>query len=614
MLRRSKPNQPQDGEVVYRRIATEPTERPTGSKDPRLDPALLPLVAGFALLLLLILVLGNLSIRRIEETSSKALVMGESFAARNKLLLELRVALTRLDNEARDRMGAEARREIRPPLDLRLDTARNKVVDLQPQLDHLPLSELPKWRKFRDDLAAYVQLTRDKDAYVEHGFTTFRDVDTALNELVTDQAILQTQIFHDAEILQLSATRTIRMWNLFALVAGLAVAVATTWQVQRRFRQTRQSTEAARREREFSNQMLEGMVSAIAAVDRQDRIRSANTAFMHIFPRAAIGSSIHDEIAAPEAVKLLEAATASHVVVSTYRGRWDLNHEDGVVYYDVYSSPLEIDGEHGQILTLVDVTEATKAEAALRRSESLAAVGAAAAQLAHEIKNPLGSIRLGVEMLRQYTSSDEAEKTISLVERGIHHLNKLVVDVTQFSRRRDLDVGPADLQEVIESSIELVADRVREKETPIETKFHDAEIEGVWDSEQLREVFVNLLANAIDASDPRSPVEISVELIANEGGAHRLNHGLFSNGDRARIVITDHGSGIDQKAQSRLFEPFFTTKKRGTGLGLSIVRQIIDLHGGNIEVKSQPKKGTTFRIELPVQSASMEAEASRAKQ
>lgn len=601
MFRRSKKNQPQpEGQVVYRRLVPETTSRPPGPKEPRLDPALLPLVAGFALLLLLILVLGNLSIRRIEETSSEALVIGESFAARNKILLELRVALTKLDNEARDRMGAEARREIRPPLDLRLDTARNKAADLLPQLDHLPLSELPKWRKFRDDLAAYVELTRDKNRYVQEGFTKFRDVDAELNDLVGDLALEQTQILHRAEVLQLSATRTIRFWNLFALLAGLAVAVATTWQVQRRFRQTRQSTEAARREREFSNQMLEGMVSAIAAVDRQDRIRSANTAFMRIFPRAAIGSSIHDQIASSEAVQLLEAATASHVVVSTYRGRWNLDHEDGVVTYDVYSSPLEIDGEHGQILTLVDVTEATKAESALRRSESLAAVGAAAAQLAHEIKNPLGSIRLGVEMLRQYTSNDEAEKTISLVERGIHHLNKLVVDVTQFSRRRELELGPADLQDVIESSIELVADRVREKETPIETKFAAPPIHGNWDSEQLREVFVNLLANAIDASEPRSPVEISVELIANESRAPRFEAGVFSNGERARILISDHGSGIDQKAQSRLFEPFFTTKKRGTGLGLSIVRQIIDLHGGNIEVQSRPKKGTTFRIELPL--------------
>ena len=610
MFRRSKPEKPPEGAVVSRRIATEPPARPPASKESRVDPALLPLVAGFALVLLLILVLGNLSIRRIEDTSRETVNLGDSFAARSKILLELRVALTKLDNEARDRMGAEARREIRPPFDVRLDTARNGVANILPQLEHLPLSELPKWRQFRDDLQAYLEITRDNSKYVLGGFEQFHKVDAELNDLGTEVAKEQVQIFQRAEALQLSATRTIRLWNLFALLAGLAVAVATTWQVQRRFSQTRQSTEDARREREFSNQMLEGMVSAIAAIDRQDRIRSANTAFMRIFPRAAIGSSIHDEIASPDAVKLLEAATASHVVVSTYRGRWNLDQEDGLVTYDVYSSPLEIDGEHGQILTMVDVTEATKAEAALRRSESLAAVGAAAAQLAHEIKNPLGSIRLGVEMLRQYTSSDEAERTISLVERGIHHLNKLVVDVTQFSRRRDLDLGPADLQEVIESSIELVADRVRDKETPIETKFEEAPIQGVWDSEQLREVFVNLLANAIDASEPRSPVEVSVELVSKESGAGTFGSGTFSNGARARIVISDHGSGIDQKAQSRLFEPFFTTKKRGTGLGLSIVRQIIDLHGGNIEVKSQPKKGTTFRIELPLQSTSIEAQAS----
>src|SRR5204863_2717313 len=221
--------------------------------------------------------------------------------------------------------------------------------------------------------------------------------------------------------------------------------------------------------------------------------------FLHIFPNASVGSSIHDRIASPEGVKLLEAATASHVEAATYRGRWRLS-EDGVAgTFDVYSSPLEIDNERGQILTLVDVSDAAKAEAALRRSESLAAVGEAAAQLAHEIKNPLGSIRLGIEMLREHAVSEDATKTISLVERGIDHLNKLVVDVTQFSRRRKLEASEVDLRELIDSSIELVADRVRDKQTPIEKNYAADDIRGRWDPEQLREVFVNLLGNAIDA-------------------------------------------------------------------------------------------------------------------
>ncbi|PYS84732.1 MAG: hypothetical protein DMF70_05055 [Acidobacteria bacterium] len=361
------------------------------------------------------------------------------------------------------------------------------------------------------------------------------------------------------------------------------VVVATIWHVQRRFRQTRQSAEVARRERGFSTQMLEGMVSAIAAIDRHDRIRSANTAFFQIFPEATIGASIHDRVASPAGLKLLESVTASHVDTATYRGRWNLAIDGGAATFDVYSSPLEIDKERGQILTLVDVTEAAKAEAALRHTESLTAVGEAAAQLAHEIKNPLGSIRLGIEMLREYAVNDDAVRTITLVERGIHHLNKLVVDVTQFSRRRQLERSEVELQELLDSSLELVEDRIREKETPIERNYSEDPIRGSWDDEQ-----------------PKAPVRISTELLDSGARLATIDSAGAPAKARARIVITDHGSGMDAKTRGRLFELFFTTKKRGTGLGLSIARQIIDLHGGSIEVESEPGKGTTFRIELPL--------------
>jgi signal transduction histidine kinase len=601
MASKPKSKRPADGEVVYRRVLpVDPTHSSAGDSERRFDPTLLPLIAGFAILLLLILVLGNLSVGRLEDTSRETLQLEQSYAARANLLLQLRVALTRLDNEARGRMEASARHELTPPFDMRLNTAQGKAADLLPQLDHLPLSRMPSWRAFRDDLAAYIDITRDSNRYSQHGYAKFRDVNEELNGIINNLPNEQEQVFFRIDAMQKLATRSIRTWNVFALFAGLLVAVATIWQVQRRFRQTKQSTEAARREREFSNQMLEGMVSAVAAIDRSDHIRSANAAFFRIFPQASIGLSIHDQVASPEGVKLLEAVTASHVEAATYRGRWNLS-EDAAGTFDVYSSPLEFDGEHGQILTLVDVTEAAKSEAALRRSEALAAVGEAAAQLAHEIKNPLGSIRLGVEMLRDHVISDDALRTISLVERGIQHLNKLVVDVTQFSRRRQLDVAEADLHQLIDSSIELITDRVREKETPIEKSFAPEPIRGAWDDEQLREVFVNLLGNAIDASEPKSPVKISTEIVETDsksiGAPGRMR------GERVRILITDYGSGMNRKTQARLFEPFFTTKKRGTGLGLSIVRQIIDLHGGSIEVESAPGTGTTFRIELPVGSS-----------
>ena len=597
----SKPNpiQPPEGEVVFR-SASWVDEKPDQSRQPQLDPTLLPLIGGFAVLLLLIIVLGNLSVRRLGETSREALNIEHQHAAKAKLLLQLRVALTRVDNEARDRMEADARHELQPVFDLRLLTARGKVDDLVPLLDHPPLAEIPKWQTFRRDVAAYSEITRDRTRYSQDGFAKFRDVDAELDDLVRDSDDEQQKIFDQREAREKAATRSIRTWNLLAVLAGLMVVVATIWHVQRRFRQTRQSAEVARRERGFSTQMLEGMVSAIAAIDRHDRIRSANTAFFQIFPEATIGASIHDRVASPAGLKLLESVTASHVDTATYRGRWNLAIDGGAATFDVYSSPLEIDKERGQILTLVDVTEAAKAEAALRHTESLTAVGEAAAQLAHEIKNPLGSIRLGVEMLREYAVNDDAIRTITLVERGIHHLNKLVVDVTQFSRRRQLERSEVELQELLDSSLELVEDRIREKETPIERNYSEDPIRGSWDDEQLREVLVNLIGNAIDASQPKAPVEISAERLDSGSGPAKIGSVGSVSKARARIVITDHGSGIDAKTQTHLFEPFFTTKKRGTGLGLSIARQIIDLHGGSIEVESEPGKGTTFRIELPL--------------
>ena len=597
-----------EGDVVYRRVEPTETDRPPrGPREQRFDPTLMPLLVGCALLLLFVIVLGNLSIRRVQDTSREVLMLEQQLAARAALLLQLRIALTRLDNEARDKMEAQAREELRPPFDMRLSTARNQLTNLMPSLDRPPLSELPKWQAFRRDLEAYLETTKDAYNYSLNGFAQFQAADRELNELIQDNEAEQRQVFERSEELADAAVRSIKIWTIIAILAGLFVTAATVLAAQRRYRQTRESIEAARREREFSNQMLEGMVSAVAAIDRHDRIRSANSAFFKIFPGVAIGSSIHDQNGAPESMKLLEAATASHVVASTYRGRWNLNDNGITQTFDVYSSPIEIDNANGQILTLVDVTEAAKSEAALRRTEALAAVGEAAAQLAHEIKNPLGSIRLGVEMLREYTTADEAQRTITLVERGIQHLNKLVVDVTQFSRRRELDRTEVDLHDTIDASIDLVADRIKEKQTPIEKDYASAEISGDWDSEQLSEVFVNIFANAIDASEPRGPVKISTEVIEPGSSPTLVGVPTTDTRPRVRIEISDQGAGMDDKTVRRLFEPFFTTKKRGTGLGLSIVRQIIDLHGGSIDVESERGKGTTVTIELPLNHTSLDA-------
>lgn len=600
--------EPAEPRVVYRRAEPTATKAyaPVSTPPARsvwareISPAIVPLFVGFLLLLILIAVLGLLSVQRMNEVGFAVSELEQGHAARLSLLLKLRLAITQLDNEARARAEADARRELKPPFDVRLSSSRGDANQLLRQLEWPPLANDPTWNRFRSDLAVYIEVTEDLRRYSLEGFQKFGVVDAELNALLDQSSQVQLEVFNKSEIIQREAARSIRTWSIIALIVGALVAAGTIWEVQRRFGEMRRSMEEAKRERNFTSQLLEGMVSAVAAIDEHDRIRSANAAFFRIFPRATIGASVYEKFASDAALNMLEAARGSLVEKASYRGRWVCpagdDREDEQTF-DIYSSPLAISGSRGQILTLVDVTQVAEAERGLRRQESLAAVGQATAQVAHEIRNPLGSIRLGVSMLRDSVSDQEGLNTIELVERGIKHLNKLVVDVAQFSRRKALEQSNVDLHELIKRSLELVADKIKEKETPIEERLGRQKLIGHWDPDQLSQVFVNVIANAIDASPKHAAVAISTEVVNvaasdDDKDLPAKNH--------ARITIADQGNGMDKATLDRLFEPFFSTKKRGTGLGLAIVKQIVEQHDGTITVDSSLGKGTTFRIDLPL--------------
>jgi signal transduction histidine kinase len=585
--------------VVYRRQDTQQNVEPGDAArdalkgwNQQLAPAIMPLIIGFLILLILLTILGIVSARRMDEVGSAVLDLEQQHAAKVGLLLKLRLAVTKLNNEARARAESDARGGLRIPLDVPLKNAAQDVNQLLSELERPPLANDQAWQRFRADLQSYVDVTGDLRRYSLEGFEKFRVVDTELNTMLDQSGQEQNEVFHRSQVIEQEAVRSVRLWNLAVLIVGAMVAAGTIWEVQRRFAATARSIEEARRERGFANQLLEGMVSAVAAIDENDRIRSANAAFFRIFPGASVGASVHENFGSAEAMRMLEAASASRVDRATYRGRWmcplaaDAEEEQT---FDVYSSPLAINGERGQILTLVDVTEAAEAERGMRRQESLAAVGQATAQVAHEIRNPLGSIRLGVAMLRDNVKDAEGLNTIELVERGIRHLNKLVVDVSQFSRRKALERSEVDLHELLDHSLDLAADKIKEKTTRIDKQYAPEAQVGKWDFDQLSQVFVNLIANAVDASPNHSSLIISTSKV-------KLNEAK----NFARVSIADQGSGMDQATRERIFEPFFSTKKRGTGLGLAIVKQIIEQHEGEINVETAAGKGTKFIIDLPL--------------
>ncbi|HEX8475434.1 MAG TPA: ATP-binding protein [Pyrinomonadaceae bacterium] len=614
-------NRKEDGRIVYARphAAEASKDEDDGlgsainlSKRFSIAPTLTPLLIGFALLIGLVIGLGYSSDKQLKGVSSRALQLESQRTSQFKFLLRLQDALRQLNNEARARARVEGESGLMLPFKFRMRNAREELDKALDDFERLSLAQNEQGRNFRDNVVAYLEVVDDLERYSLEGFTRFQAVERGLENIIASVEREKDKIPQEIEQSKRAASESIFFLTVLSVLTGSLVAGGVVWEVQRRFRQLRRNIDDLRRERRFSRQMLKGMVSAIAAIDHQNHIRSANDAFFRVFPDARIGASIYDKFTTPEGLKMLASATATRVERPTYHGRWNLHHGgadgDGRTF-DVYSSPLEIDNERGQLLMLVDATEAAQAENDLRRQEALAAVGRAAAQVAHEIKNPLGSIRLGVAMLRDMTGSPEAINTIDLVERGIDHLNKLTLDVTQFSRRKQLTLSDVDINELLDGSLELVADKIQEKQTPIERRFSAEPLRVECDADQLRQVFVNLFANAIDASPARSALTVSTARVSVERRVGR--DGGSSNGggasgrlvSLARIDITDAGTGMDEATRARIFEPFFTTKKRGTGLGLAIAKQIVEQHGGSLTVASTPGEGTTFTIDLPLKQS-----------
>jgi len=224
----------------------------------------------------------------------------------------------------------------------------------------------------------------------------------------------------------------------------------------------------------------------------------------------------------------------------------------------------------------------------LARAERLAALGQMAAGVAHEINNPLGGILLYSniileELPEDHQARDNLEKIIYQTERS----KKIVQNLLDFARTPSGEMIPFDINGVIEKSLSLIKDQSLFLGIDITTRFTANLPEVRGDRSRLEEVFLNFFVNAADAMDGKGDLSISTRL---------------SSANSVKIIISDTGKGIDKAYLPHIFEPFFTTKEpgQGTGLGLPIAYGIIQKHNGIIDVESEPGKGTTFIISLPV--------------
>lgn len=258
-------------------------------------------------------------------------------------------------------------------------------------------------------------------------------------------------------------------------------------------------------------------------------------------------------------------------------------------------------------MVLTDVTAIKRLEHQIRRSDRLASLGTLSAGMAHEIKNPLVSLKTFAQLLpERYQDSDFRDTFSNLIGHEIDRIDSLVNQLLRFARPAKPILKPLHAHEILEKALTLVGHRLYQKDIKLQRSWQ-ADVDTIHgDADQLEQVFLNFFLNAMDAMKTKGELSVTTDIRTDEHWVNRRAYGNGESNDKGQapeallISIRDSGEGIRPEDLAHVFDPFFTTKDYGTGLGLSVVHGIIQEHGGQIEVESELQKGTAFHILLPL--------------
>jgi len=232
-----------------------------------------------------------------------------------------------------------------------------------------------------------------------------------------------------------------------------------------------------------------------------------------------------------------------------------------------------------------DITEKKALQEQVIRSEKLSALGQLAAEITHEIKNPLMLIGGFAQQLIRVIDDEKHLQKLNVITDEVARLEKLLTDLREFHLPQIIASEKVDLTQLLQEIYFMVKDDCEKKNIRTELKIDDKALLVTGDRYSLKQVFLNLLKNSMDAMEHGGVLSIQTSLI----------------GDQVEITVADEGCGIPEQDKEKIFSPFFTTKKHGTGLGLCISKRIIEQHAnGSLSMKSKEGKGTSFKVSLPV--------------
>ncbi|MEA3437761.1 MAG: ATP-binding protein, partial [Thermodesulfobacteriota bacterium] len=249
------------------------------------------------------------------------------------------------------------------------------------------------------------------------------------------------------------------------------------------------------------------------------------------------------------------------------------------------------------ILNLHDITKLKKLETSIRQAERLAGLGTLAAGMAHEIRNPLSTIKTFVQLLpRKMEKPGFLEKFQRTVPRELEHINRLVEDLLELSKVPKYHFEKTDIKSLLEQTIDSLEEEMKSRQINCQCEYSGNLPPIQADMSQLSKAFNNLIRNAMQAMP--SGGKLSVKAFCQKDHTKSTQR-LTVQHDWITLVFQDTGVGISPEDIKNIFSPFFTTKDIGTGLGLAITHKVITEHGGRIDVESSEEKGSVFRIYLP---------------
>jgi PAS domain S-box-containing protein len=620
------------------------------------------LIFGFAMLLSSLWYIGNFSTQKLSDLRSQADERTQDYTKRLMLAIDLRAEADSVIAEARlFRLTRDGLRIGGPPFKSKLREAKVSLDKLLGQAKELrihrtlnmPPDERAAWERLEKSSEAFWQILDEEERRVpdrlvlddatdpaprteipqpkgalpsppssapseafsaspetlqqRRDFYAGRgELSQAAQALATVLINRQTTVLEEIKDLQTQAATEVngRWW--WTYLVSWSVAIATYVLTQRQVRQIREAKINAQEAEGLTTSVLNSLSNDVLAFNEQGAVLTVNPAFLKDF-KLSREECLQQDFRTllsrtPELRAYVEMAAQSEDAKTTRREHIQIKpmaKEEDTRLFNVDVAPRFIQQEQrGHVVVLTDVTEAEQIREEASRNRTLSTVGQLTAQVAHEIYNPLGAIKLNVDLLEmQLGDNDEDVKhTVARLKRGLEHLTTIVMDLRYITRPREPERRPTEMNVMLDEVIELASDRLERSHVVVKRDYAADKLLGDFDPLQLRKVFLNLLINAVEASPRAGQIELRTRLLK----AAAAPSGLVTAAAVIAVSVIDHGTGMSPETKRRIFEAFYSTKQHGTGLGMMITQEIIKKHGGQIEIESEEGEGTTVSVYLPV--------------